>query len=278
MYESDETSDDGKRKRGEREEGEEEGFIRSKKTARTPAKVKLNKQKMEEKDELKEMIKELLRENKKKAKETEEIKNMLGEMAQEIKEFRKENKEYKEQMEELRRENKVVMEEMNTMKQKMEKMESCLEKCQKEEKKNNLLIKGLEMNIKGGEELREGIQNFVKSELGIEVEVVNTRKINDKTCVIEMKTFEEKLKILQNKKKLKNMKDQKIYIECDYTEREMEMQKIIRTRAAEEKKNGRIVKIGYGFLVIDGSKWKWNRDRKELERDVLGRGVYRTKN
>lgn len=278
MYESDETSDDGKRKRGEREEGEEEGFIRSKKTARTPAKVKLNKQKMEEKDELKEMIKELLRENKKKAKETEEIKNMLGEMAQEIKEFRKENKEYKEQMEELRRENKVVMEEMNTMKQKMEKMESCLEKCQKEEKKNNLLIKGLEMNIKGGEELREGVQNFVKSELGIEVEVVNTRKINDKTCVIEMKTFEEKLKILQNKKKLKNMKDQKIYIECDYTEREMEMQKIIRTRAAEEKKNGRIVKIGYGFLVIDGSKWKWNRDRKELERDVLGRGVYRTKN
>ncbi|KAK9700956.1 hypothetical protein QE152_g30918 [Popillia japonica] len=134
------------------------------------------------------------------------------------------------------------------------------------------------MNIKGGEELREGVQNFVKSELGIEVEVVNTRKINDKTCVIEMKTFEEKLKILQNKKKLKNMKDQKIYIECDYTEREMEMQKIIRTRAAEEKKNGRIVKIGYGFLVIDGSKWKWNRDRKELERDVLGRGVYRTKN
>ncbi|KAI4464817.1 hypothetical protein MML48_3g00002221 [Holotrichia oblita] len=200
MYESDETSDDGKRKRGEREEGEEEGFIRSKKTARTPTKVKSNKQKMEEKDELKEMIKELLRENKKKAKETEEIKNMLGEMAQEIKEFRKENKEYKEQMEELRRENKVVMEEMNTMKQKMEKMESCLEKCQKEEKKNNLLIKGLEMNIKGGEELREGVQNFVKSELGIEVEVVNTRKINDKTCVIEMKTFEEKLKILQNKK------------------------------------------------------------------------------
>ncbi|KAJ3640289.1 hypothetical protein Zmor_003598 [Zophobas morio] len=80
------TSDDGKRKRDDKEENV---FIKSKKTYRSPEKKAMEKS--DPNEELREMLRTLLMDNKNKANEMVELKEMMGSMIVEMKEIRKEN-------------------------------------------------------------------------------------------------------------------------------------------------------------------------------------------
>lgn len=256
-------SEDSKRKRGD--ENENEGiFSRSKKITRTPEKTKFKKP-GDNQDEVKEMLKELLMDNKRKTSEMEEIKNIMSNIAYEMKEFRKENAEIKQQMQQLKKENKDLKKEINEMRQKMEKTEINVEYCQKVSKRNNLVIKGLPINTNDNETIKEDMQNFIKQELGIQAKICRASRINDRMCTIEMQMFEDKMKILRAKSKLRNKREDQIYIDCDYTLKEIDMQKNLREIAARERKNGKKVKMGYNFLIINGTKRKWKADINNIE-------------
>lgn len=104
----------------------------------------------------------------------------------------------------------------------------------------------------------------MKENLNINVQPKNATKIGKKVCVVEMKTPEDKQNVMENKSKLKRMVDYKVYINDDLTSYEREKQKIIRTKAQEERSKGREVKVGYSKLVVDGNIWRWDRSVNKM--------------
>lgn len=70
---------------------------------------------------------------------------------------------------------------------------------------------------------------------------------------------------MRNKKKLRNIRGEKIYINNDQTKQERDIDKQIRKRAEEEKKQGKSVKSRYQKLIIDDKEWKWNKLKGRLE-------------
>lgn len=261
MSDSEKNNEEGKRKRYD---AESNVFEKSKKVFRNPKPY----EKTEDDGELKEMMLELLADNKRKAKETEEMKALMESMVNEIKGMREENKEDRKQIKALTKENERINKEMIDMKQQIKNMEITLERVQKQEKKNNLIVKGLTIENEDEEEVKTYIGNFIQNELDIEVDITNTTMISNKIHVIKVKSFKQKMEILKNKNKLKRKKGDKVYLECDYTSKELENQKQMRIYGDIEKKKGRNVKLGYNFVVIDGKRIKWNDRMGKTEEEV----------
>ncbi|KAJ3658574.1 hypothetical protein Zmor_010306 [Zophobas morio] len=214
------TSDDGKRKRDDKEENV---FIKSKKTYRSPEKKAMERS--DPNEELREMLRTLLIDNKNKANEIVELKEMMGSMIVEMKDIRKKNNEYKNQMNRLVKENEELKNSIKEMKQRMDNVESALEMFQRDKKRNNLIVKGLKIDTNENEIIKEAMENFMKKELETEVEINKAYKINEKTCIMELKHFEDKIKMLRAKGKLINRIGETIYIDCDLTRKEQETQK-----------------------------------------------------
>uniref|UniRef100_A0A6P7GZA9 Uncharacterized protein LOC114348368 n=1 Tax=Diabrotica virgifera virgifera TaxID=50390 RepID=A0A6P7GZA9_DIAVI len=154
---------------------------------------------------------------------------------------------------------------MMSMKQKMDKLELTLEICQKERKKNNLIMKGLPISTSDMEQLKNEIGNFLNKELRIMAELNKVQKINDNMCIIVFNKFEDKLRVLKAKSNLRSYRQHRVYIECDLTLKEIDMQKNLRHIAAKEKANGKRIKMGYGFIVIEDTKWRWNHNTNNME-------------
>lgn len=73
-------------------------------------------------------------------------------------------------------------------------------------------------------------------------------------------SFEEKMKIMKNKK---NLKGKTVFIDDDLTKKEAALQKEIRIKAREEKEKGNQTKVGYGKLKINGVWTKWGQEKNE---------------
>lgn len=197
--------------------------------------------------------------------EDEEIKNILKEVLLEVREIRRENKENREQIEKLQNEVKDLKLEVQEAQQKMKGFEGKLEQYEKDKKRNNIVIKGLKIHAEDKREIKESVEEFIKQNLKIDAKPKSVHKINNAVCVAECANFEEKIRILENKNKLRQYKDAMIFIENDLTVKEREEQKKIRDIAKQEREKGKNVQIGFNRLTVDGVRWKWNRNKGVLE-------------
>ncbi|KAF5303687.1 hypothetical protein FQR65_LT00831 [Abscondita terminalis] len=170
----------------------------------------------------------------------EEIRNIWKEMLKEIKEIKlnqvKTNEEIKEMKEEMKKISERLEQKCKTLEEKCESLERRVEFLEKEDKKKNLVIKGVD--IKGGrKEIRKEIEGMIKETLGIEKKIEEATEIRKGIVIIKMENIEDR-----NKGK---MKGTKIYIDEDLTKKEREIQTIIRMEAKKLEKEGNIVKIRY---------------------------------
>jgi uncharacterized coiled-coil DUF342 family protein len=78
----------------------------------------------------------------------EDLKNMIQKLTEEVKEIRKENHKYHEILGKLAEENKEIKRENNEMKNKMQYMEDKLEQMERHQKKNSIVIYGMELKKK----------------------------------------------------------------------------------------------------------------------------------
>lgn len=267
-----ESTDDTKRKRGEEDEIV---FSKSKKISRTPVKEKHNIGNVNvDMAELKELMTDMIKEHKNTKKEQEGTQDVLREMLNEIKEIRSENKEMKKHFAKLEKENeqlKVEMKElkdnMENMKQKLEHLDKGNERFEREKRRKNIIVKGLKMDGKDSRELINGMQEFIKANMDTKPKIKQVQKLNDTVWLIETETWDQKLEILKNKKKLKDTEWKNVYFDNDLTIKERFMQKAIRDMAATERKKGNRVKVSFNKLTIieTGAEWRWNREKEKLE-------------
>lgn len=231
---------------------------------------------IENMEEIKEMLLDFQKDLK---REMEEIK---VEIRQSIKEFKREIGELKEQLEESREEVKAMRVELNEVKmergevkEEMERnlndMDKRVERLERDKIRNNLIVTGINIDGKMGEQLKTTMRDMLERELGVKAEIEKALKINSKKCVVEMQRWTDKVKIMEEKKKLRG---KNIFIDADLTRKEREVQRKIRERAREERVRGRKTRVGYQKLWIDGKEFRWDDQREELD----DRGSSVTKN
>lgn len=184
-----------------------------------------------------------------------------------IKEIRKQNNEHEQQMNRITQANEKLKLEVQEVKQKMEKMEESLEQMEKAKRRKYLIIKGIDIWNDDKEVVKQYIETFLKEKVEVDVKIETVRRLNDKICLIGMKKVEEKIDILKNKNRLRNYKEQTIFIASDLTYKEREMQRFIRERAAVERKNGNNVKIGYNYIIVQNIKWRWSAEKKTVDKE-----------
>lgn len=238
------STDDSKRKR--EETSPETSFRKSKKTARTPVKSGES------------------------MSDFKEIKEMMTSLMQEVKEIRKENREYREDVLKLREQNERMEGEIKHLRKKVERLELIedkLEKMDRNDRRDNIIISGLTLEGGNGRDMDRGLEQFIQQNLNVDVRVLEASKINDKMWVAKLESFQKKIEVLKNTHKLRNGTYRRVYINSDLTKEERIVQKKIRERAVRERREGKNVKVGYQRLTIDGERYSWSNQLQELVKE-----------
>lgn len=189
-----------------------------------------------------------------------EKKGSLEELLEKIRIEMEEERRKRE--EERKREKEEWKKEREELENRIEELEKISERRDREDRKKNIVIKGLKWRR---ERVNEEVEQFIKENLNIEVGVENAYrlKINqDKEVVIAiLDNWKQKREVMSKKKELR----QGIWIEDDLTMEERRVQNKLRERAREERAKGNKVKIGYRKLFIGDKVVRWNEKVKELE-------------
>jgi hypothetical protein len=124
------------------------------------------------------------------------------------------------------------------------------------EQQKNIVVTGLDEEEW---EIEKKLEKWVKAELEVEVTVKEMYKINGgKMIVAELESWGEKRKVMENKRKLREKKGKRIYIEDDLTKKERDIQKELRALTKEERQKGLRVKVGYKKIWIEGKGFRWD--------------------
>ncbi|XP_067207866.1 golgin subfamily A member 6-like protein 22 [Linepithema humile] len=221
----------------------------------------------------------------------EEMKEGIKDIRKEMKEFREREEGWKEEREEMKKQIKGLerrIEEMEgegekkkegkkkkgkgeeeEMKLRLKKIEKKMERKEREERRKNLVIKGIE--VKEGRR-KEAVEGLIK-DIGAEVKIEETWRIAEdrdkrrEIVGIRIENEEKRREIWEKKKTLTGRKER---IVEDWTWKERRMRWKLEKRAREEGRKGKNVWVEYGRIRIDGQWWKWDEE-EEVLRD--GKGV-----
>lgn len=225
---------------------EEDPFAKSKKIERSPIKKK-EENCNDEMDELKEMMKEQMKEIKEMRKDYETIRTELADVKERLI-----NKE------------KYFDQKVESLNKKINTLEKKLEYKEKQDKRNNIIIKGLKLEENKG---REATERLFTECLEVNIKPREIRTLGREKNIIKviLNSWDEKYCIMRKKRELKRNKEtEKVFIEDDLTEQEMKIRKIINETAKEHREEGRATKTGYKKLQVDGKWWIWDEERGKL--------------
>ncbi|KAK9707951.1 hypothetical protein QE152_g27532 [Popillia japonica] len=148
------------------------------------------------------------------------------------------------------------------LKRRVQELENKLARIEKEHKKENIVIKGLDPteNIN-----KIDVQEFIEEKMGIKVEIKEVERIgiNNSRMIIKakMNNMDNKRLVMKNKNKLKGTK---YFIDPKFTNEEEKIQKKLREEARVERDKGKQVKVEYQKIRINSEWYKWDVQNQEL--------------
>lgn len=220
-------------------------------------------------EQTKDLIKQILDEVIQMREENRECNRKIDKLQEEVRELKAEIKSAHQKVKEMEDNMQGEIEQLNVevkmTQQRMESVEDRLEKYDKDNKKKNIVIRGLKIEETESNEIKENIESFIKKNIQVNARVVSVHKIGEEMWVAQMNSFENKIEVMKNKKKLRGYKKAKVYVDSDLTVNERETQKKIIDIAKMERQKGRKVRIGYNRINIDGVDWIWNKRENGLE-------------
>lgn len=226
------SSEEGKRKRDE--EGNDP-TKRSKKTLRTPPKKNEDK--------------------------LDNLTVMLERIILEIQEIKKNQEEYQVEIAGMKQENIDLKKENQKLKQEVGHLKHTVEQIDKENRRNNIIVHGMEIK----DDMEKNINELIASQLQVEATTKEIYKLGPTVYKVKLNNWKDKEHIMKNKNKLKNFGNGKIYISHDLTKTELETQRKLRNVAAEERSKGREVKMGYQKITMDGKMWTWDCEEEQIK-------------
>ena len=197
-------------------------------------------------EEIKKVVKEKL--DKDEGTWSEMLKRSMKEVLGEKDESRKEEKEALERCEE-----------------EVRKMKWQKEKDERFRKRNNIVITGLRRKENM---TAEEVEEFLKQKITVSVEVEAVWWVyvnNEKAVGAEIRCWEDELKVMKNKSKLKDA-ERRIFIEDDTTVQERNVRRILLEKAREMRGKGSTVKVEY-----DGERYEEEEERNAGQREEFYR-------
>jgi len=155
------------------------------------------------------------------------------------------------------------------MEVKVRKMEMRMEMKKREERKRNILIRGVEGN---GKDIEKRIWEILK-DLGVEKGVQETkfrrgRREGEKgMAIVRLRKVESMIEIMR---KRRDLTDKKVRIDDDLTWKERRIRWRLEDIARRERGKGERVRVGYGKLLIEERWWRWVEEEERLK-DTEGR-------
>lgn len=195
-----------------------------------------------------------------------EIEEMRREMREEMERMKEQiTEERREREEERKKEREEWKNEKQSLDRRIATMEWINEKKEREERRNNIIIKGMKWER---ENLKQEVTEFLEDNLKVKVKIGKIRKIRQyegrNLVMAELESWEQKREIMNKKKELKKG----IIIEDDLTRREREIQRKLREKAREEREKGDSkAKIGYKKIYLNGKWYRWNEKEEKLEEE-----------
>lgn len=243
---SDELTDEGKRRRESNYATDIQSFKKSKKLMRTPTK----KEERDKDDKIMEILQQL-------AVDVKDIKREQKIYTEELKKLREEN-------EKLRNENITIRMENEQTKKEMKELGDRIEWLEKEKKKDNVVVSGIKMISQDPEVIKKDMQKVLSEALNLDVGIKNAQKLGEKTCLLQLENAKEKDKLMRNKRKLKDYKEE-FFINHDLTRNEKKIQEEITKTVKKARDEGKEVIRGFRKLTIAGNVWKWNKEEGKLK-------------
>ncbi|XP_017889191.1 golgin subfamily A member 6-like protein 22 [Ceratina calcarata] len=217
-------------------------------------------------------------------KKEEEMGKKIEEMLEQMKEVQNKERQRREEekeeaveevMEKIeekinerdRRQEEKEMERTKEAWNEVKRIHRKLEERERREKKNKIVIRGLEVPKR---EAKEKTRQFLTEEFGVKEGIVGIEIIGGgeiaKVSIVEMENWEAKQEVMKKKGKLRG---KRIYIDHDMTQEERRVQKLLREKAREEINEGREAKVGYRKIKILNKWYRWNEEKGEIERESL---------
>lgn len=154
----------------------------------------------------------------------------------------------------------------NRAEKKIQEIRNDMERKEREERKLSVIIKGMEVG-RQYKNLESEVGKFLRDNIETDADIEIARVINGgKMIQVKFRRWEDKSKVMQNKKKLG---DKKIYIDNDRTKKEREVQKKLVAQAKRYRLENRRVQIKFWKLEIDDKWYKWNEAKEELEEETF---------
>lgn len=155
----------------------------------------------------------------------------------------------------------------NNERERLRQMERRLERKEREERKRNVVIKGLRLE---GKELKEEVENVFKR-IDAKVEIEEVRSVGketrrEKIVLVKLKKWEHKRDVMTKKRKLYGSSER---IEDDLTWMERSMQYKLRKIAEQERSKGKRTWVKYGRIQIEEVWWVWDEEREEIVRNEV---------
>lgn len=170
-------------------------------------------------------------------------------------------------MQETWEEEKLIMkEEIRLLKEKvnmLENKENNRETKEKNERRKNIIISGNIMNnSRDVDNCKVRVEKIIQDVIKTKVEITNTELIckNNKgkdVIRVRLATHDKKLEIMKKKSQLRGSD---VFIDDDLTKEEQIIQKCIRERVKQEKENGKMAKVGYQKIFMNGKWCKWSSE------------------
>jgi len=152
--------------------------------------------------------------------------------------------------------------------ERIKELERKMERKEREEKRRNIVIKG----IKGGKDEVEKEIKEIMRELGEEIgkeSIRSVRKIGKEMniSIVRLKNMDQKRRVMMRRK---YMKGRNIKIEDDLTWIERKIEWRLKEIARLEREKGRRVWVSYGKIQIEGKLWRWDEGMQTI-RDNEGK-------
>lgn len=162
-----------------------------------------------------------------------------------------------------------LMEDNRNLKIKVEKLENEIEYLKKGEKKNNILVFGLEENESSIPDLLKKLKDKFNTDLKIKIEDYEVNKIRrighkkrdynkPRPVLYSLVNNWKKIEILKKKKLLKD-----IYITEDYSKEVLEKRKALQAQLKEEWEKGNTAYLKYDKLIVKENNTNQEKRKRE---------------
>ena len=169
--------------------------------------------------------------------------------------------------EQIKVEREYFAQEKKVLVDRIESLEKKLISQERNERRRNVVVRGMIKELKGKEVDNSALENFMDKEMNVKAKIREiVRIIPDKDLVIiELDSWADKKKIMDNKKILKNSaKFQKVFFDHDRSYDERTKWTLTRRHVKELRDSGRTVSAVNGKWIVDGVPHVWCETKNSL--------------